>query len=73
MNRRNRKTGIAEKFKVIVLPTQYPCCADGTCPQHQQQGEIEYEFLLHQASYYRTTVPKYTDTWLLESLSGSSA
>jgi hypothetical protein len=27
---------------IVIAPSEYGCCAEGTCPQHQQQGESDY-------------------------------
>lgn len=41
-NRRNCKAAL----KVEFLPSEYPCCADGICPQHLEQGKIDVQILL---------------------------
>jgi hypothetical protein len=57
------------KFKVVALPSGYPCCfPEVACAQHQEQAEVEHVFSQNQGATYRVTVPKYTDSYLLESL-----
>jgi hypothetical protein len=39
---------------IVIPPSEYPCCAQGTCPQHQQQGESDI------ATSVNTYNPKHT-------------
>jgi hypothetical protein len=53
-----------KKEKLNVPPSEYVCCTEGTCPQHQEMAEVEASLQVVRHS----TMPHYSDDYLMDSL-----